>query len=620
MEPARRILLRQLAAFLLLPVAAASALALAGYVAGNGPTPGAFALAGPPVALLLARRLLTAPSRLAALSLLGLLGAEAAFAAARILAVDPSPAGLAFCEDDDCSAPGPLLARLVRERESTFAGIALSRTLGILDGPDATRMGAACDRVYDALDVLTDQRPAVNALLLASSGDRVRMLTWTPPGDGPFPTLVFLHGFGGLLTPYLSVLAATALGSRFAIVAPALDTEGAWWERRGRQVLERTLAHLPPQVDPSRLFLVGLSNGAVGATHLASDPALGSAFLATILLVGIGEAPGPLPHPVLVLPGTDDNRFPLPTVTALARALEDQGTDVTFHPTPGDHFTLFTHTDVLAAEIAAFTAAVEAGGAASPLAAHAAALEPRVPAGYSVIVEPPFVVVSQFDPAETRRLCGQLIRRTVRLLRQDFFASDPPGPIEIWLFADDRTFREEAAARFAPVPDTPFGFYSPEHRALVMNLATGGGTLVHEIVHPYVEANFAACPAWFNEGLGSLFEASAEVDGHIRGLPNWRLPALQEAIRSRKIPPFADLLATTTDAFYASDTAYAQARYLCLFLQEQGLLVPFYHAFLAHQATDPTGATTLWGILGNPDPAAFQARWEAWVLGLTWTR
>ena len=46
-----------------------------------------------------------------------------------------------------------------------------------------------------------------------------------------------------------------------------------------------------------------------------------------------------------------------------------------------------------------------------------------------------------------------------------------------------------------------------------MNIATGGGTLVHEIVHPFVEANFPGCPTWFNEGLGSLYEQSAERKG-----------------------------------------------------------------------------------------------------------
>jgi len=28
--------------------------------------------------------------------------------------------------------------------------------------------------------------------------------------------------------------------------------------------------------------------------------------------------------------------------------------------------------------------------------------------------------------------------------------------------------------------------------------------LVHEIVHPFMRANFPECPAWFNEGLASL--------------------------------------------------------------------------------------------------------------------
>ena len=30
------------------------------------------------------------------------------------------------------------------------------------------------------------------------------------------------------------------------------------------------------------------------------------------------------------------------------------------------------------------------------------------------------------------------------------------------------------------------------------------------MVHPFVEANFPDCPAWFNEGLGSLYEQCAE--------------------------------------------------------------------------------------------------------------
>ena len=32
--------------------------------------------------------------------------------------------------------------------------------------------------------------------------------------------------------------------------------------------------------------------------------------------------------------------------------------------------------------------------------------------------------------------------------------------------------------------------------------------LVHEMVHPFMDADFPACPAWFNEGLASLYEQS----------------------------------------------------------------------------------------------------------------
>jgi hypothetical protein len=151
-----------------------------------------------------------------------------------------------------------------------------------------------------------------------------------------------------------------------------------------------------------------------------------------------------------------------------------------------------------------------------------------------------------------------------------------------------------------------------------MNIATGGGTLVHEIVHPFMRANFPQCPAWFNEGLGSLYEQSSSRDGHIIGLTNWRLPALQEAIRAKKVPSFQALTATSSAEFYDQDpgTNYAQARYLAYYLQEQGLLGRFYREFRASAATDPTGYATLRSVLGSPDMGAFQKRWESFVLGL----
>jgi len=122
---------------------------------------------------------------------------------------------------------------------------------------------------------------------------------------------------------------------------------------------------------------------------------------------------------------------------------------------------------------------------------------------------------------------------------------------------------------------------------------------VHEIVHPFVEANFPACPAWFNEGLGSLYEQSAERNGRIVGLTNWRLRGLQEAVRKDQLPSFRELCTTTTSEFYYEDkgTNYAQARYLCYYLQEAGLLEKYYHAFRAAHQKDPSGYETLKAVL-----------------------
>jgi hypothetical protein len=93
---------------------------------------------------------------------------------------------------------------------------------------------------------------------------------------------------------------------------------------------------------------------------------------------------------------------------------------------------------------------------------------------------------------------------------------------------------------------------------------------------------------------------------------------LQRAIKAGNVPTFKELTATTDAEFYGDDqgTNYAQARYLCYYLQEQGKLREFYHAFVATQRDDPTGYQTLVKTLGENDMAAFQKTWEKFVMGL----
>jgi hypothetical protein len=250
-------------------------------------------------------------------------------------------------------------------------------------------------------------------------------------------------------------------------------------------------------------------------------------------------------------------------------------------------------------------------------ASHAAALRRRH--AFTVVEEPPFVVIGDAPEGAVRRWATGTVRWAVERLKRDFFEKEPADILDIWLFRDKESYEKNVEVIFGEKPSTPFGYFSPRHKALVMNIATGGGTLVHEIVHPFIHVNFPECPAWFNEGLASLYEQCGDRDGRIVGFTNWRLAGLQEAIREKSLRSFETLLSTTEDEFYedARATNYAQARYLCYYLQEQGLLVKFYKEFVANAANDPTGVKTLKAVLGVDDLVKFQRAWEAFVKKLT---
>jgi hypothetical protein len=253
-----------------------------------------------------------------------------------------------------------------------------------------------------------------------------------------------------------------------------------------------------------------------------------------------------------------------------------------------------------------------------PVEARAQELRDELPDSFTVLSEPPFVVVGDEDPATVRRHSQGTVRWATRLLKRQYFDRDPDEVWTIWLFKDRRSYTRHALTFFGDTPDTPFGYATETHHALVMNIATGGGTLVHEMVHPFVDANVPGAPPWINEGLASLYEACREQDGRIVGMLNWRLEGLQDAIRRGPLPSFQTLSEQDVRGFYERDpgTHYGQARYLLYYLQEQGLLASWWSRWTADFETDPTGYATLQAVLGADDMAVFQADWEAWILGL----
>lgn len=250
---------------------------------------------------------------------------------------------------------------------------------------------------------------------------------------------------------------------------------------------------------------------------------------------------------------------------------------------------------------------------------HLEELGAIVPEGFTIVVQKPFIVIGDEAPEQVRYRAANTIQWAVDMLKNDFFSKDPVDIIDIWLFRDKTSYEKYTRELFNDEPASPFGYYLESENSLLMNISTGGGTLVHEIVHPFMRANFPECPPWFNEGLASLYEQCREEDGHIHGLTNWRLKGLQEAIREERVISFKELTSMNEYQFYREDkgTNYAQARYLCYFLQEENVLVKFYHSFVTNKTDDPTGYQTLQTILDEQDMNAFQMKWQEFVLELT---
>ena len=105
-------------------------------------------------------------------------------------------------------------------------------------------------------------------------------------------------------------------------------------------------------------------------------------------------------------------------------------------------------------------------------------------------MQKPFVVIGDEPQEAVQQRAEGTVKWAVDRLKQDFFPNDPSEILDIWLFKDAASYEKNTRLLFGDQPTTPYGYYSSRHKALIMNISTGGGTLVHEIVHPFMEANF----------------------------------------------------------------------------------------------------------------------------------
>lgn len=238
----------------------------------------------------------------------------------------------------------------------------------------------------------------------------------------------------------------------------------------------------------------------------------------------------------------------------------------------------------------------------------------------SILERSGFLLAGDVGADQLSRCYAETIEPATRAICFRYLTRLPDETIAVILLRNSESYRAGCRRLFARDDFSNYGFYSPEHRALVLNLATGPGTLVHELTHALVDRDFPNIPDWFNEGFASLHEecrfVELESGPSIDGLVNWRLLELQEALARGELRPLPDLLESDDFRGERMLLNYAHARYLCLYLQDQGKLQEFYVRFRGSVGHDPSGAETLLDALEESEWPVVEHEFRTWLASL----
>jgi hypothetical protein len=229
----------------------------------------------------------------------------------------------------------------------------------------------------------------------------------------------------------------------------------------------------------------------------------------------------------------------------------------------------------------------------------------------------PFIIASNLPRSRLQDIKENTIRASYNAFYKDYFIEQPRFITTIYIFKNLNDYTHYGRKLFNETRTSPYGYYRSAERSMLINVESGTGTIVHEMAHALMHADFPNIPTWFNEGFASLFEQNRIAKGSISGLTNWRYPILKRAIDTNSVVKLRQLIKTTTDEFYNDEEGYnyAEARYLCFYLQEKGLLRDFYNRFKQTGAYDPSGLRTLEEVL-QKDIESIETEWLQWARAL----
>jgi pimeloyl-ACP methyl ester carboxylesterase len=239
------------------------------------------------------------------------------------------------------------LNRIFDEQDIVLFGARIGGYLGLVTRTESEGLVPAFIATQNKMAGATALSPFLLTYLNQQSATAFDAVV-AEPSDGTKPKLgiIFLHGYGGNFTLQCWLISHAGERVGALTVCPSTGPLGAWWTPQGQAILKQTLTYLQGR-GIQRVYLAGLSNGGIGASHLASR--FESELAGLILICGADPNATITKLPVLVLQGEDDERIP---ASLSERYVAAAGATATYLPLPGDHFVMLKQADKLQDAIA----------------------------------------------------------------------------------------------------------------------------------------------------------------------------------------------------------------------------------------------------------------------------